>query len=280
MLRAYGDCVISLGLLEKLPKSAEVRIIGTDAAQHVANALSFDHYPIESVLSDVAAFFDVRRAGAARAISDLQKVRRALRHRLRPGDTVIFEQPDWRNRWVAPVVPGITTAEPFRGRSVYEDRRALLVRTVAELPAATASRRPTPPVRQIVLNPGARIKPKRLPPAVIENVIQYAAANAIEVCLLDPEEQHSYAAPNVAHYWSRPSLPAAIEMLRRADLYIGADSFFLHLAYYFQRPLFAIVPSPISYFAPPALQKEGGTLTISEAMDLHRMAAALDAFCR
>lgn len=129
------------------------------------------------------------------------------------------------------------------------------------------------------MNPGARLEHKRLPHEVIEQVLGYAGARGIEVFLLDAERRHAHTEPRVRHYAQRGNLHDDIEILRHADLYIGADSFFLHLAYHFDLPLFAIVPPGEFYFAPPGLANIGGVLTIPEAARPHCLATALDALC-
>jgi hypothetical protein len=279
MLRAYGDCVISYGLLEKLPASENIRIVGTRVSREVAEALAFSRYSHESVLDDVAAFFDVKQAGPRRALADLYAVRSVLREKLQPGDRVLFEHASWRNRWVLPSLPGIGVLEPGHGTSIYFDRREMLGRAFANLPDTPASRRPVAPIRNLVLNPGARLEYKRLPGVVVDNIVRYASERGIEVHLLDPEERHAHVAARVRSYRARPKLAEAIEMVRGADLYVGADSFFLHLAYRFDRPLFAIVPTDDPYFAPPSLATINGVITLARARNEQFMREALDTFC-
>jgi ADP-heptose:LPS heptosyltransferase len=67
--------------------------------------------------------------------------------------------------------------------------------------------------------------------------------------------------------------------MRAADLYVGADSFFLHLAYHFDVPMFAIVPSETAYFAPPGLAAAGGVLSLAQAAEQRVMLRALTRYC-
>ena len=288
LLRAMGDCVISFGLLQNVRPSAGLKVVGTQLAGRVAAALPFTQHPFESVLAlsgggrradDVAAFFDLKQSGVRRAMADLRTVRAALRGLLRPGDRVLLEHADWRNRFVVPGGNGVAMLAPPRGASIYADRLWLFRSAFGDLPDLRPCRRPGSRPRTMAVNPGARQDFKRLPPRVVENLVRHAHARGIAVHLLDPAGHHAAVAGQVERYIAHPPLPAALEVLREADLYVGSDSFFLHLAYYLDKPLFAIVPVELPYFAPPGLAAAGGLLTLARAADERALAAALDAFC-
>jgi hypothetical protein len=277
MFRAYGDCVISYGLLESLPAGATVRILGTGVAQRVARVLGATRHPVTTMLDDIAAFYDVRQSGPRRAMDDLRRVRRALAPMLAPGDSVLFEHADFRNWLLLPRMRGITVLEPQHGASIYQDRHRMLSAAFGPMPEPRPSPRPRRPVRSLVLNPAARLEQKRLPQGVVENVVSHASARGIEVILLDPEARHARLAARVREYVPQARFEADIAALRGADFYVGADSFFLHLAYQFGLPMLQIAPVRSQYFAPPGLVGMGGALTLREAQDPAIVGAALDA---
>jgi hypothetical protein len=277
MLRAYGDSVISLGLLDKLPPGVGVVILGSQLSAEVARALSLTRFPIHQLVGNVAAFFDLKRAGPLNALMDLGLVRRALRDRLRAGDRLIFEHADWRNAAIAP--PRIVRVVPQTGGSVYVDRHNMLCRLFGDLPALDQCRRASIPVRRVLLHPGARQRYKRLPSSFVHRIVACAHRCGIDVCLVDPEAAHPDIAWRVSRYLVRTSIDEVVETLGGVDLYVGADSFFLHVAYHIGKPMFAIVPSANKYFIPPGLAETGGMLTFGEAAQPGRLEHALGALC-
>lgn len=276
MLRAAGDTVISLGLLESLPQEARLEILGTEAAAGLAATLRLQRFTITPILPDVAAVFDLKKAGPRRAVADAIKIRAALRARAAPGRQLFLEHRDWRNRWL---VPGASYAvrEPARGHSIYADRQAMLSRAFGVL--APLARAPLPrEVRRVVLNPGSRVPAKVLPAPIVESVVAYCEARNLELTLLDPARDHAALALRV-NYLPAPPLAEAIAALRGCDLYIGADSLFLHLAYRFGRPAFVIAQQPDLYFALPGSTPES-VISFTEALKSGALAAGLDRYCR
>lgn len=275
-VRAYGDCLISLSLLRHLPAQTPLKILGTPITTRIARVVNFQQFPITEALADVAAFYDLRVRGPLRAANDLYALRRQLAARLARDDTVIFEHRDWRTSLIMPMGRGRSLEPPY-GRSIYDDRHALLSGLFGTLPPLEPSLRLPRNAAHWVVNPGARQPVKALPPAVVRNVLAAAAERNVRVTLLDPELQHAAQAAHVSRYEPAPSLDHAVNLLRGADAYIGADSLFLHLAYFLHIPLFAIPRMTVPYFAPPGMIESCSFLPIADAMDPARFTAALEA---
>jgi hypothetical protein len=277
-LRVYGDCLISLSLLDQIREPAhELIVLGTPVTQQVATLTGLTRHAIRHVLPRAAAFYDVKVQGPARALADLHAVRRQLAAMLRAGDRVLVEQRDWRNGLLAP--GGLAAIQqPGKGASIYVDRAALLERVFGMPVRLPTCRRPGPGGTTLLINPGARQAFRTLPRPVIEHVLAYARARELRVCLLDPHGLHGDLAPGVAHYEAQPSLERAVTLLREHDLYVGADSFFLHLALHFGVPLFALTPWTSFYFAPPGLYERDAHLTLEAARDRGALFQALDRF--
>lgn len=278
-VRAFGDCLISLALLEQLPSSARVKIMGTPVTTRIARVMRLQRFPITEVLPDVAAFYDIRVRGPLHALRDLRDLRAQLGALLGPEDALILEHRDWRSRCLLPSGRG-RYLEPPRTRSIYSDRHALLSSAFGALPPLLPGPAVSPAAARWVLNPGARQPFKALPPVVVQNVLAAAAARSARVTLLDPAREHAAAAAHADRYVPAPTLEDAVELLRGADAYIGADSLFLHLAYVLRIPSFGIPPTAAPYFAPPGMLESGSFLPIAEARDAARLMAALDAAAR
>jgi hypothetical protein len=275
-VRAYGDCLISLSLLHRLPNPPPgIEVLGTAVTERVAALTGLNRLPIRRTLADVAAFYDVKVRGAAQALEDLLHLRSELRRTMGPGDVLLVEHEDWRNHLLLPRRSG-RYLEPRRQHSIYVDR-ARMLEVVFGVPLQLEPCRRAPPApRSLLINPGARQAFRSLPAAVVNNLIDYAGRRGIPVRLLDPQASMEFLRPRVAGYLKSPPLEEAITWLREADWYIGADSFFLHLAYHYGIAPFGVTPWRSFYFAPPGLLEQEAHMLLDVASDPRALAAALD----
>jgi ADP-heptose:LPS heptosyltransferase len=56
------------------------------------------------------------------------------------------------------------------------------------------------------------------------------------------------------------TLDEAVALIRRSDLYIGADSLLMHFAYYCGTPAIVLFNETNLYFAPPGVAEQGSYL--------------------
>ncbi len=71
------------------------------------------------------------------------------------------------------------------------------------------------------------------------------------VTLLDFEERYAFLQDKVARYCAKTSLEEVKNLILESDLYIGGDSFLIHLAYYLKKNYFIFFYRDNDDFMPP-----------------------------
>lgn len=273
----YGDCLITLSLLEQQPDVVKTNwiVVGTKVTADVAKLM---RHPLSvlSVLSDTASFYTIKEKGLLRAAVDVLAIRRWSKQMLKHDDVLVFEKEDWRNAWLVPKKINSIRQVP-RQENAYIDRARALQEFCPPLtlpPCKTLSNRPS----QLLLNPSARHHSRTLKGPVIDAIIDAARNVRAEVCLIDIDGKFKEWRNQVALYRNSPELKESIALLEKTDCYIGPDSFFLHLAYYHKIPFFGFFYRQNMYFAPPGMINAGNYIYFDEAQDLSKLKAKLSAF--
>ena len=114
--------------------------------------------------------------------------------------------------------------------------------------------------------------------AAIDSILHMVTEFGTEVCLIDVDGRYAVLQSRIHTYLRRPSLNDAVMALREADRYIGPDSFFMHLAYYFRIPFLAFFRPTDMYFAPPGMLKQGNYITFSDAAHKDQLRRKLRTF--
>ncbi|MGH8540327.1 MAG: hypothetical protein ACRETW_07475 [Stenotrophobium sp.] len=271
----YGDCLITLSLIERLGiTNPDFQIIGTAVTARVS-ALLNKPLPVVELLPDKAAFYTVKEDGPWKALADLFSVRRSLSRLSRPGDLFAFERWDLRNLAVKPILcRGIYAPQTHHA---YGDRQTLIRELFGQAPEWVPANAPQKEIRTVTLNPCARYRHKWLTPEIIEHVIAIASQQGWTITLLDPSGEHEAYRDRV-RYVAKPSLAIAASMLKASDLYIGPDSFFIHLAYYYRIPLFGIFVPGNKDFRVPGMSQIDNFMDLNTARDGNVLEKKLMAF--
>jgi hypothetical protein len=273
---AYGDCMVSLSLLEQLPGSVRpYRVLGTEVTQRVSQLLR-KPLPVTVMLPDKAAFYTIKERGGVAALSDFITMRRFLASVAGPGDLLAFERQDWRNVLLKPA--GCEAIYAPRGDSAYVDRQALVRRLFGVAEDWVRAPLPDRGVRSVLINPCARYRHRWLSDEILHNLFAIGERRGWTLVLVDPCAQYERFKGRVAHYVPRPALQSAAALLRAADLYIGPDSFFVHLAYYFRVPHFGFFYPDNLYFLTPGMVKLGNYCLFADAARREALDIALARF--
>jgi hypothetical protein len=268
----YGDCLISLSLLEGI-ESTPVQVVGSAIVRQVAPLLRQPPPAAELDLSGHAAFYLMRSTSPLAAWRDFRAFRRWSTHTLKPGDTLILEKPDRRNRFLVP--RGCRVVDVPRTGAAYADRAAVLEPWIGRrelAPAPAAQDRP----RSLLINPGARMRFRMLPPEVVEQALRLAAEGGVAATLVDVDGSYAHLAALARSYLRSPPLAESAAALRAADRFLGTDSFFMHLAYYYRVPQLAFFHAADIYFTPPGLAEAGGRYFFGDIADRKRLQASLN----
>lgn len=272
-LMAYGDALITLSLIEDLPRDPDRwRVIGTGVTAKVS-ALLRRPIPVTEILPDKAAFNTIKERGLHAAVHDFRIARRELRLCTAPGDVLAFERSDWRNR--ALLSPGRRGDYAPRLRGAYADRLIQAERlfgTMRPWPPGTAPQRA---IRTVMINPCARYRNRWLSARLMDNVLRLCTERGWKLTLVDPCAQYVHHAEHAERYLRRPSLEQAADALRGVDLYIGPDSFFVHLAYYYAIPHFAFFHPDNLYFQTPGMRENANWCSFADAEQYESLRAAV-----
>jgi hypothetical protein len=277
-LLGYGDCLITLSLLEQQPLMAKAKcvVVGTQVTVRVAALMRDPPSSILSILPDMASFYALKKQGPFRAFADAVAVRKWGRQTLTSDDMLLFEKNDWRSGWLTPRKVAAVYKVPRR-ENVYVDRAQVLQNFCGPLilsPCETSSSR----LKRLLLNPSSRQRSKILGAPIINAILAAAQDASVEVCLIDVDGTFKAWCDQVATYCSAPKLKDSAALLDAADCYIGPDSFFMHLAYYRKVPFFGFFQRGNVYFAPPGMLDAGNYAYFDEAQDISKLQIKLSKF--
>lgn len=257
-LLGYGDNLITGSILEnKLTDPKILRIVGSGVTQRVWSLLK-KPINVDTILFDeVPAIYTLRERGLLAALRDASVFRSWANKTLTDNDTVIFESASsYRNQWL--LGKNICRrAETHRVTNAYTDR-ALVIGNIVGSHVWIDAEPPCNVANEILINPNARSKDRTISPQVVGQIITSAKSININVSLIDIHGNLAAYSAQVNHYILNPTLDEAVIALRRVDRYIGPDSFFMHLAYYYRIPQLALFWKRDVYFQPPGLMKQGG----------------------
>jgi hypothetical protein len=268
-VQGYGDALISLQLLQRagaLP--APLLILGSTQTVQVQDCVLRSKFEIVELFAGHARFYKLRTAGLRAVFSDLRLFRRWIAENLRADDRLLFEKRDWRNRLLSGAL-GRHAVAPAHTGSVYIDRKRMieaLTGRAIELPRCV--RPPRPPVSALI-NPSAGAPEREIGHGALRSLTSLLRRRQCRVTLVDPDGRFAHDAASFDEYHGRIALIDAAALLRRHDLYVGPDSFFIHLAYHCQVPFFAVLPhKEFAFdFAPPGSREARNFIALDEVVD-------------
>jgi hypothetical protein len=274
-LLSFGDNLISLSLLARLHTKSGVVIAGTALTQRIASFVPTLGIPITVVSEHVPAFYDVRKRGIVDALQEAVSVRRKLARLSSRGDGFILEKSDPR-RHVLVGGRDRRSWVPDRGKNVYEDRRNLLNAVFEDDIALTDAPRLERSPRTVAINPSSRVRAKEVSPQTLRIIVAYLRERSIDVHLMDPERAHGALRSAVSSYHTGTTMSEAVALVEACDLYIGADSLFVHFAYHCRTPSLVLYNQTNLYFAPPGVAAQGSFVEFVARMGERELCAALD----
>ena len=275
-LLGYGDNLISLSLLERLNSHLDIQVVGTQITTAVCTLMSRPPLISEVLLPDVASFYTLRQSGLAAALRDSFHFRRWADQVLRPNDTLIVEKKDIRNQLLLLGHP-CRLLQIERVEGAYLDRQ----RTIENLLGKRLLERPRPqitPAQRIVINPSARARDRHLPKEIVEQVQNVANGLGLVLSVVDTTGSYDFMRGKVDRYLYKPTLLAAAAELRAGQRYIGPDSFFMHLAFYYGVPHLGFFWPHDTYFAPPGTLENGSFYFYSDISNATRFEDRLTNF--
>lgn len=248
-LQALGDNLISLSLLAQLDE--RIKILGTKQTQSVLRLMGIEEkFDLLMPFEDIPAFYDIRKRGIFKALKDIIHFRSYVKkHRIQE---LIFEKCDWRVRLLTFGLH-INVKSRFYDDNVYVNRKLLIenvYRSTLYLNEGKESFFPKK-IQKVLINPTTRVALKNIQSDHLHFIIALLHKNHIEVTLIDFEQKYTDLENQVAHYKAHTTLNDVKNLLLETDLYIGADSFLIHYAYYLHKPFFIVFNQENTHFLPP-----------------------------
>jgi hypothetical protein len=273
----YGDSLITGSIIENgLQPRVGVRLVGTTLSDEVWSILMQPFQSDEILFSNMPSFYSLRKSSLKSVIHDYSTARDWMLHNTKRSDTVVFEKSrDLRNIMITRGL-GINVVEIVRRDGAYIDR-AKALSPYFGLHQWHQSAQVSRQVGHILINPSARSLRREIPKHALDVILRAARINSVSVSLIDYDGRFSGYMGIVDSYILSPCLSDAANLLKTADLYVGPDSFFTHLAYYFRIPQVGFFWKDNVYFEPPGLNKSGGVYYYDEINDDLKLFNKIDA---
>lgn len=277
-LLGYGDALITAALIERAGVAGHrIRIVGTSITAKVGELLDQPRAPDQMLFDEVPAFYALKKHGPVQALKDGLALRRWAQSHTGAGDTLIFEKPpSIRNRWMVSG-RGASIIEIPKRTTVYQDRTEVLAPLIGDHPFPPVAL-PSGKAATVLINPSSRIAEKALTVGAVRGLVDAARTRGVAVTLIDVDGTFGALADQVERYLLKPALTDAARALKASDRYIGPDSFFLHLAYYYRVPELVFFPEGSNYFRPPGLFEHGCGLYLKDLDSPATLQARLDWF--
>ncbi|MGL2635797.1 glycosyltransferase family 9 protein [Helicobacter pylori] len=247
-LLALGDNLITLSLLKEiaLKQQQPLKILGTHLTLKIAKLLECEKYfEIIPVFENVPAFYDLKKQGVFLAMKDFLWLLKALKeHEVK---RLILEKQDFRSALLAKFIPITTPNKEIK--NVYQNRQGLFSQIYGHVfdnpPYPMSLKNP----KKILINPFTRENDRNISLEHLQIVLKLLKPFC--VTLLDFEERYAFLKDRVAHYRAKTSLEEVKNLILESDLYIGGDSFLIHLAYYLKKNYFIFFYRDNDDFMPP-----------------------------
>ncbi|GAA6983017.1 glycosyltransferase family 9 protein [Helicobacter pylori] len=252
-LLALGDNLITISLLKEIAfkQQQSLKILGTHLTLKIARLLECEkHFEIIPLFENIPAFYDLKKQGVFGAVKDFLLLLKAIKkHQIKH---LILEKQDFRSALLAKCIP-ITT--PNKGiKNVYQNRQELFFQIYGHVfdhsPYPMNLKNP----KKILINPFTREKDKNISLEHLQIVLKLLKPFC--VTLLDFEERYAFLQNEAAHYRAKTSLEEVKNLILESDLYIGGDSFLIHLAYYLKKNYFIFFYRDNDDFMPPNSKNE------------------------
>ncbi|WP_187860508.1 glycosyltransferase family 9 protein [Helicobacter pylori] len=252
-LLALGDNLITLSLLEEIASKQQqpLKILGTHLTLKIARLLECEkHFEIIPLFEDVPAFYDLKKQGVFGAMKDFLLLLKAIKkHQIKH---LILEKQDFRSASLAAFIP--ISAPNKEIKNVYQNRQELFSQIYGHVfdhsPYSMNLKTP----KKILINPFTRSIEKNIPLEHLQIVLKLLKPFC--VTLLDFEERYAFLQNEAAHYRAKTSLEEVKNLILESDLYIGGDSFLIHLAYYLKKNYFIFFYRDNDDFMPPNSKNE------------------------
>ncbi|ACI27201.1 DD-heptosyl transferase [Helicobacter pylori G27] len=203
------------------------------------------HFEIIPLFENIPAFYDLKKQGVFLAMKDFLWLLKAIKkHKIKH---LILEKQDFRSALLAPFVSITTPNKEIK--NVYQNRQELFFQIYGHVFDRSSYPMNLKNPKKILINPFTRSIDRSIPLEHLKIVLKLLKPFC--VTLLDFEERYAFLKDEVTHYRAKTSLEEVKNLILESDLYIGGDSFLIHLAYYLKKNYFIFFYRDNDDFMPP-----------------------------
>jgi ADP-heptose:LPS heptosyltransferase len=251
--QALGDNLITLSLLKQI--HSKIKLLGTQNTANIIRLLHLEsHFELSIVFDNIPAFYDIRQRGLIKAIKDLYRFIVFIRKNKIA--ELVFEKKDFRSKIII-FLTGVKAYFPDRlSQNVYHNRQKLTENIYDQFIDLNKYRLKLNNPKKILINPTTRVESKNIKNNHLHFIIDELNNNGYEIYFIDVDKKYSRYEKKVHHYLTNTSLQDVKKLILDSDLYIGGDSFLIHLAYYLKRPYFMIFYKNNDTFIPPNIEND------------------------
>ncbi|MFP6079482.1 glycosyltransferase family 9 protein [Helicobacter pylori] len=247
-LLTLGDNLITISLLKEIAYKQQqlLKILGTHLTLKIAKLLECEkHFEIIPLFENVPAFYDLKKQGVFLAMKDFLWLLKAIKkHQIKH---LILEKQDFRSALLAPFVSITTPNKEIK--NVYQNRQELFSQIYGHVFDRSSYPMNLKNPKKILINPFTRSIDRSIPLEHLQIILKLLKPFC--VTLLDFEERYAFLKDRVTHYRAKTSLEEVKNLILESDLYIGGDSFLIHLAHYLKKNYFIFFYRDNDDFMPP-----------------------------
>ncbi|AFI06192.1 glycosyltransferase family 9 protein [Helicobacter cetorum] len=252
-LLALGDNLITLSLLKEIANKQQkpLKILGTHLTLKIAKLLECEkHFEITPIFENVPAFYEIKKQGVIFAIKDFLLLLKAVKkHQIKH---LILEKQDFRSSLLSKFIQVSTPSKEIK--NIYKNRQELFSQIYGHVFDSTQYSIGLENPKKILINPFTRENYRNISLEHLQIVLKLL--KPFSITLLDFEERYLFLKDEVAYYYTKTSLEEVKNLILESDLYIGGDSFLIHLTYYLKKNYFIFFYRDNDDFMPPNCKNE------------------------
>jgi|SaaInlStandDraft_3_1057020.scaffolds.fasta_scaffold10002_3 ADP-heptose:LPS heptosyltransferase len=251
--QALGDNLISLSFLKQL--NIKANVLGTSHTINISKLIKGDNeLNINVLFDDIPAFYDIRKKGFIKASKDLYKFIKFIKSN--EVKILVFEKKDLRSS----LVVFFTNVQVYYPNDlnlkVYQHRAELISDIYKQKVSLNSYKLQLNTPKKIIINPLTRVEIKNIKHNHLDYIITKLAKYGYEIYLIDINDEYPEFKNKVQYYLTNTTLNDVKNIIDDCSLYIGGDSFLIHLAYYLKRNYFIIFYRDNDDFLPPNIEND------------------------
>ncbi len=165
---------------------------------------------------------------------------------------LVLEKQDFRSALLAQFV--FITTPNKEIKNVYQNRQELFSQIYGHVFDNSQYSMSLKNPKKILINPFTRENYRNISLEHLQIILKLL--KPFSVTLLDFEERYAFLQDKIARYCTKTSLEEVKNLILESDLYIGGDSFLIHLAYYLKKNYFIFFYRDNDDFMPPNCKNE------------------------